>query len=176
MNLLLIDTIALGISEGVVVSSALPNSYELIVAFLATSWQRSTVAPLNPGYKQEEFKFYIDDIHVALILIPKGSYETGDPVVAAATSKGTAIAECYWDGESIILDVKEKGRLVGGQPPGVSVAQEDDIALILHTSGTTGTPKAVRRKTLLQDSFHLNEASLNVIGASYSPQSGLVNW
>ena len=96
--------------------------------------------------------------------------------MAAATSKGAAIAECYWDGESVILDVKEQGRLAGGQPPGVSVAQEDDIALILHTSGTTGTPKAVRRKTLLQDSFHLNEASLNVIGASYSPQSGLVDW
>ena len=165
----------MGISEGLVVSSALPNSYELVVAFLATSWQGSTVAPLNPGYKQEEFEFYIDDIEVTLVLIPKSSYEKRGPAVAAATSKGTAIAECYWGGESVILDVKEKGRLAGRQPQEISVAQEDDVALILHTSGTTGTPKAVRRKALLQDSFHVIEGSSNIIGASYSPQSGLID-
>ena len=166
----------MGISEGLVVSTALPNSYELVVAFLATAWQRGTVAPLNPGYKQEEFEFYIDDIDVALILIPKGSYEKKGPVVAAASSKGTAIAECYWEGESVIFDVKEKGRLAGAKSQELSVAQEGDVALILHTSGTTGKPKAVRRKTLLHDSFYLIEGSLNIIGASYSPQSGLVDW
>ena len=176
MNFLLINTIAMGISEGVVVSTALPNSYEPVVAFLATAWQRGTVAPLNPGYKQEEFEFYIDDIEVALILIPKGSYEKRGPVVAAATSKVTAIAECYWDGGSVILDVREKGRLAGRQPREIFVAQEEDVALILHTSGTTGTPKAVRRKTVLHDSFDIIEGLLNIIGASYSPQSGLVDW
>lgn len=43
---------ALGIKESASVSIALPNSLSFIVAFLATTWQRATAAPLNPAYKQ----------------------------------------------------------------------------------------------------------------------------
>ena len=125
------------------VSSSLPNSYELLVAFLATSWQRAIVAPLNPGYKQEEFEFYLADIDVTLILIPKDAHKQGGPAVAAATRRGIAVAECYWDGKKTVLDLIDKGRLAGQERPEAIVVQEDDVALILHTSGTTGAPKAV---------------------------------
>ena len=64
----------LGITTGTAVSIALPNSYEFIVSFLATSWQRAIAAPLNPAYKQDEFEFYIDDLSSALALVPKDSY------------------------------------------------------------------------------------------------------
>lgn len=126
------------------VSSALPNSYELVVSFLATSWQRGIAAPLNPGYKQEEFEFYIDDVDVALILIPRDSYDKRGPAVAAAIRSGAAIAECYWNDEKVTLDVKEKGRLSSKERQENAIAQAEDVALILHTSGTTAAPKAVR--------------------------------
>ncbi len=45
----------LGIGHGDAVSIALPNTYEFIVSFLATSYQRAIAAPLNPAYKQAEF-------------------------------------------------------------------------------------------------------------------------
>ena len=166
---LLIYSIALGLSGGLVVSSALANSYELVVSLLATSWQRGIVAPLNPGYKQEEFEFYIDDMDVALILIPKGAHEQGGPVVAAAKKRGTAIAECYWDGEKISISLKDKGELAAQGRQETAVAQEEDIALILHTSGTTGAPKAVRLEKSLHYSLHLAKGSLDITGASYSP-------
>ena len=130
-------------------SSALPNSYELVVSFLATTWQRSITAPLNPSYKQEEFEFYIGDMDVNLILIPKGSFEKRGPVAAAATKQGIAIAECYREGETVVFDLKEKGRLSSQERPEVALAQQDDVALILHTSGTTGKPKAVRCEIVL---------------------------
>lgn len=88
----------------------LPNSYELVVSFLATSWQRGIAAPLNPGYKQEEFVFYINDMDVTLVLISRGSYENAGPAVTAATKRGAAIAECYWDGKTVTLELKEKGK------------------------------------------------------------------
>lgn len=133
----------LGIQNGSAVSIALPNSVEIISVFLASTWPRGIAAPLDPGYKQEEFEFYIDDLGSALVLIPKGAYEKGGPAVKAARKYKGAIAECYWTGEKVALDAKEEGKLKDSKDQDVLKAAEDDIALVLHTSGTTGRPKAV---------------------------------
>lgn len=133
----------LGITNGAAISIALTNSYEFIVSFLATSWQRAIAAPLNPAYKQEEFEFYIDDLSSALALVPKGAFARDEPAVRAARKYNAAIAECYFDGNEVVLDVKETGKLQGTGAKPVGTAQPDDVALVLHTSGTTGRPKAV---------------------------------
>jgi oxalate---CoA ligase len=135
----------LGVTPQSAVSIALPNSYEFIIAFLASSWQRAIAAPLNSAYKQDEFEFYIDDLKSALALVPQGSFQKNDPAVRAARKYKAAIAECYWDSQrgEVVLDVKDEGRLKGKGNQKVERAQPDDIALVLHTSGTTGRPKAV---------------------------------
>ncbi|KAI9874102.1 MAG: hypothetical protein M1830_010189 [Pleopsidium flavum] len=133
----------LGITPQAAVSIALPNSYEFIVAFLAASWQRAIAAPLNPAYKQDEFEFYIDDLSSAVTLVPKDSFQQDGPAVRAARKYKAAIAECYWNGEEVVLDVKDQGKLRSKGNQKVEKAQPDDVALVLHTSGTTGRPKAV---------------------------------
>lgn len=133
----------LGISPGSAVSIAIPNSYEFIVAFLAASWQRAIAAPLNPAYKQDEFEFYIDDLSSAVALVPKGQFKDNSPAVRAARKYKAAIAECYWNGSEVVLDIKEEGKLQGKGNKTIEKAQPDDVALVLHTSGTTGRPKAV---------------------------------
>jgi acyl-CoA synthetase (AMP-forming)/AMP-acid ligase II len=133
----------LGVTPQAAVSIALPNTYEFIVAFLAAAWQRGIAAPLNSAYKQEEFEFYIDDLKSAVALVPKGSYQKDGAAVRAARKYNAAIAECYWNGREVALDVKDEGKLKGKGNQKVEKAQPDDIALVLHTSGTTGRPKAV---------------------------------
>jgi acyl-CoA synthetase (AMP-forming)/AMP-acid ligase II len=133
----------LGVTPQAAVSIALPNTYEFIVAFLAAAWQRGIAAPLNSAYKQEEFEFYIDDLKSAVALVPKGSYQKDGAAVRAARKYNAAIAECYWNGREVVLDVKDEGKLKGKGNQKVEKAQPDDIALVLHTSGTTGRPKAV---------------------------------
>ena len=133
----------LGIATEAAVSIALPNSYELIVAFLAASWQRAIAAPLNPAYKQEEFEFYIDDLSSSVALVPRGSYHQNGPAVCAARKYKAAIAECYWNGHEVVLDIKDSGKLSGKDVQEIQKPQSNDIALVLHTSGTTGRPKAV---------------------------------
>lgn len=133
----------LGIAPQAAVSIALPNSYEFIVAFLAASWQRAIAAPLNPAYKQAEFEFYIDDLSSAVALVPQGSFHQNGPAVCAARKYKAAIAECYWNGHDVELDIKDSGKLSAKDDQEIQKAQPDDIALVLHTSGTTGRPKAV---------------------------------
>lgn len=134
---------ALGITPQAAVSIALPNSFEFIVAFLAASWQRAIAAPLNPAYKQDEFEFYIDDLKSAVALVPRGSVQYDGPAVRAARKYKAAIAEVYWNGKEVVLDIKDTGKLSTRDGQAVENAHPDDIALVLHTSGTTGRPKAV---------------------------------
>ena len=134
---------SLGIRPQAAVSIALPNSLEFIVAFLAASWQRAIAAPLNPAYKQDEFEFYIDDLQSAVVLVPKGSVSDNGPAVRAARKYNAAIGEVYWNGQEVVLDVKDTAKLSASGNKAVEKAQSDDIALVLHTSGTTGRPKAV---------------------------------
>ena len=51
---------AAGVRRGDRVAMALPNGLDAIVAFLAAA-TAGTAAPLNPGYKFEEFCFYLAD-------------------------------------------------------------------------------------------------------------------
>jgi acyl-CoA synthetase (AMP-forming)/AMP-acid ligase II len=138
---------AIGISTGDAVALAFPNTIEFAIAFLATTFQRATAAPLNPAYKQDEFEFYLDDLKAAIILLPRGAVAANGEAVRAAKKCGSAIAEIYWDELEIILEVKDEGNFMNRKAAAVQKPVENDVALILHTSGTTGRPKAVRTQT-----------------------------
>jgi acyl-CoA synthetase (AMP-forming)/AMP-acid ligase II len=133
----------IGIRPQDAVAIAFPNTIEFAIAFLATTFQRATSAPLNAAYKQEEFEFYLEDLTASVILLPKGAVEENGEAVRAARNRGTAIAEIYWDELEIVLEMKDLGNLRNKRPTTVETPVEDDVALILHTSGTTGRPKAV---------------------------------
>lgn len=139
----------LGVAPQAAVSIALPNTYAFVIAFLAASWQRAIAAPLNSAYKQDEFEFYIDDLSSAVALVPQGSFEKNGAAVLAARKYNAAIAECYWNGSEVVLDVKEEGKLSGKGNQKVEQPQADDIALVLHTSGTTGMAIALRSSRVL---------------------------
>lgn len=163
----------IGITEGSPVSIATVNSYEFIVSFLAASWQRGIAAPLNPAYKQDEFEFYIEDVKSAIVLVPRGAYQNGSPAVKAAQKFNAAIAECYWDvtKREVALDVKELGQLQGKAKQPVLKPQPEDIALVLHTSGTTSRPKVVplshrnltRTMSNIQQTYQLTAADRTML-------------
>jgi acyl-coenzyme A synthetase/AMP-(fatty) acid ligase len=135
----------IGISPKEAVAIAFPNTIEFAIAFLATTFQRAISAPLNSAYKQEEFEFYLEDLKASILLLPKGAVAQNGEAVRAARQCGTAIGEIYWDELEVVLEIVESGDLKKRGPAKVETPVEDDVALILHTSGTTGRPKAVRK-------------------------------
>ena len=133
----------LGLRSQDAVTIILPNCYEFAVAFLAISWQRAIAAPLNPAYQEDEFGFYIEDIKSALVIVPRGAFAQNHAGVRAARRHEVAIVECFWDGNQVILDMKYQVNLTGKENTMNARALASDIALVLHTSGTTAKPKAV---------------------------------
>jgi len=121
-----------GIRRGDRVGMALPNGLPTIVAFLAAS-EAGTAAPLNPSYREEEFRFYLEDTSAKVLLLPPTGADDARRAAAACSVPVLAV------------DLEPDGRVTVGSAgrkpydaPGV-----DDVALILHTSGSTGRPKRV---------------------------------
>eukprot|EP01111_Echinosteliopsis_oligospora_P018006 TRINITY_DN8031_c0_g1_i1.p1 TRINITY_DN8031_c0_g1~~TRINITY_DN8031_c0_g1_i1.p1 ORF type:complete len:342 (-),score=73.09 TRINITY_DN8031_c0_g1_i1:566-1591(-) len=61
-----------GVTKGEVVAVILPNGLPFLVSFLAVTWARAVAAPLNSGYKTDEFLFYLEDIKAKIVIIPPG--------------------------------------------------------------------------------------------------------
>jgi|SoiMethySBSTD1v2_1073268.scaffolds.fasta_scaffold00073_5 acyl-CoA synthetase (AMP-forming)/AMP-acid ligase II len=121
-----------GVRRGDRVGMALPNGLPTIVAFLAAS-EAGTSAPLNPAYREEEFKFYLEDTNARVLLLPPTGAED------ARRAAGSSVP-------ALSVDMDASGRItVDGKTGGVSYAAPtiEDVALILHTSGSTGRPKRV---------------------------------
>lgn len=137
------DLAAIGISPKEAVAIALPNSLEFVTGFLAIAFQRAACAPLNPAYKKDEFAFYLKDLAAKLIIVPDGAMIENGEVIQAAKECHVAIAEIGWNGSEIAVQTKHFNKAWSQENAGIEDPDEDDVALILHTSGTTGRPKAV---------------------------------
>jgi acyl-CoA synthetase (AMP-forming)/AMP-acid ligase II len=127
---------AAGVTRGDRVGIALPNGVPNVVTFLAASLA-GTAAPLNPSYKEEEFKFYLEDTNARVLLLPP---DGADDARRAAGDTVPILTVNMDDAGNVTLS-DAAGTPVGPAtvtPPGV-----DDVALILHTSGSTGRPKRV---------------------------------
>src|SRR5690242_8767603 len=57
---------AAGVTRGDRVGIALPNGLPVIVSFFAAAAVGSA-APLNPAYKEEEFRFYLEDTNARVL-------------------------------------------------------------------------------------------------------------
>jgi acyl-CoA synthetase (AMP-forming)/AMP-acid ligase II len=122
-----------GIGAGDRVAMSLPNGLDTIVCFLAAS-VAGTAAPLNPGYRYDEFLFYLEDTNAKLLVLPPSGAD--DARRAASERKIPVItAEVTPDG-SVQLTPSTKNKTAAPPSP-------DAIALVLHTSGSTGRPKRV---------------------------------
>ena len=127
---------AIGIGRNDRVAIVLPNGPEMAAAFIAIG-AGATTAPLNPAYRADEFNFYLTDLKAKALVVQKGVATEARDVAAKL---GVSVLEL------VPGDLAGSFTLEGGSPaqaaqPGA--AEAGDIALVLHTSGTTARPKIV---------------------------------
>jgi acyl-CoA synthetase (AMP-forming)/AMP-acid ligase II len=147
----------IGVKRGDRVALALPNGPEFIELLLAITAMGAAAAPLNPAYTVDEFAFYLDDIKPLALLLPAGQLAPARAAAAAVEVTPRVVDVGSRGGGPPGLDVDGQSVTASAYEPG----DPNDVAMILHTSGTTSRPKQV---PLLQRNL---SASARTIGEHY---------
>lgn len=128
-----------GIARNDRVALVLPNGAEMATAFIAVA-AGATAAPLNPGYRGDEFEFYLSDLNARALLVERGS---NSPALEVAARLGIPVIEIQHTATDA-AGMFSLAAIKPGTPAATAgYAAADDIALVLHTSGTTSRPKIV---------------------------------
>ncbi len=126
-----------GVGRGDCVALALPPGPELVEILFAIASLGAAAAPLNPAYNEVEFAFYLEDLQPRALLLAAGELEAArrarrpEARLVDVTLRAGSVPELA-SGDAAAGDGAER-----------AVAQPDDVALLLHTSGTTSRPKQV---------------------------------
>jgi long-chain acyl-CoA synthetase len=120
-----------GFEPGHPVGVMLPNTPEFAVVYYGVLRAGGAVVPMNPLLKAREVAYYLGDSGARLLFVWHGFAEEG--------SAGAKQA----DAEAVVVDPASFGDLLASHQPLWEVAErgQDDTAVILYTSGTTGRPK-----------------------------------
>ena len=127
-----------GIGANDRVAIVLANGPEMAAVFLAVC-AGAAAAPLNPAYREDEFEFYLRDLGARALILAAGD---DTPARVVAGRLGIPIIEMVTVADApagrFRLDIGAMSAAAASP-----VAAAGDIALVLHTSGTTSRPKIV---------------------------------
>src|SRR3954467_5775596 len=122
---------SMGVEPGDRVGLMLPNVPYFPVLFYGALRLGAVLVPMNPLLKAREVAFHLRDSGAKLLV---AWHQFGEAATAGAAEAGAGL---------VMVTPGEAEQQSGAASPLADVAERDDpdTALILYTSGTTGTPK-----------------------------------
>lgn len=132
---------SLGLGRNDRVAIVLDNGPEMASCFIACASGVAS-APLNPAYRADEFEFYLSDLNARALIVAQGS---GSPAVEVAGRLGVPVLELVVaaGAPAGAFTLEPRAAPAAGAAASPGHAQEGDVSMVLHTSGTTSRPKIV---------------------------------
>ena len=134
----------LGVGPGDRVLLVLRNRLEHVVAYWALQKLGGVAVPVNFRLAAYELRYVLEDAGARVALFEAS---TGDAVLEAASGTRTTLVSV---GDRVAsrapgAELFDELLAAVGEPAGSEPPSEQDLSLILYTSGTTGRPKGVPR-------------------------------
>jgi len=121
----------LGVRPGGRVGIMLPNLVEFPIIYYGVLRAGAVVVPMNPLFKRREIEYYLTDSGASVLFAWEGLAAEAE---AGSDAAGAAL---------VLVDARFVAQLADHEPPAAAVVDRaaGDTAVILYTSGTTGSPK-----------------------------------
>lgn len=129
--------VSLGINRHARVAILLPNCPPFAVAYLGAGCAGVSVVPMNVLYRPDEARFILEDSEAEVLV----TEEPFRPLVEAVRPQLPNLKHVVMVAEDGILDGETDFRDLCASTEKGTPATNDDVAVILYTSGTTGRPK-----------------------------------
>ncbi len=136
---------ALGVGEGDMVATMMPNGIETYSAWLGLSWLRAVEVPLNVAYQGPMLSYTINYSRASLLVISAEYLERLRPIASELEHLRTVVVLDSDDVEAALpFRLVTRSEFLKPAPAGELAPPElwDTVALIF-TSGTTGRSKGV---------------------------------
>jgi long-chain acyl-CoA synthetase len=121
---------SLGVAPGDRVAVSLPNIPHMPIIYYGILWAGGVVVPVNPLYKAREFAYVLRDAQARVFFAWDG--------VAEEAGKGAAEAGAEFIS---VVPTEFLGAVLAHEPVALVDRDDQDTAVVLYTSGTTGSPK-----------------------------------
>ncbi|MDA9528825.1 malonate--CoA ligase [Bradyrhizobium sp. CCBAU 25338] len=142
--------VARGVKPGDRVAVQVEKSVANIVLYLGTVRAGAVYLPLNTAYTLNELDYFIGDAEPSLVVCDPAKAEGLAPAAAKVKAKVETLGP---DGKGSLTDAADKASSEFATVP----RENDDLAAILYTSGTTGRSKGAM---LTHDNLASNSLSL----------------
>ena len=123
----------MNINKSDTIAIVLDNGTKFITSFLSVI-SSCIAAPLNPNYSEREFEFYYSDLKPKALITDMGEDHPSIIIAKKRKIKLLSLKKKLFVNASRVASKNKKKR---------NTITVNDIALILHTSGTTSRPKMV---------------------------------
>jgi cyclohexanecarboxylate-CoA ligase len=143
-----------GVVAGDIVAVQLPNWWEFVVVSLAANRIGAVVNPLMPIFRERELSYMLGFAGTKVLVVPRSFRGFDHEAMARGLRKDLPALEHVFVVDGLGEDAFDRALLSGGArvdaTPGRPLLAPDAMAVVMFTSGTTGSPKGVMHSTNTQ--------------------------